>query len=208
MILATGFCYEVVSYKASHALLLISDLSCVPVWGLLISDSSTRALWLQQIPNSEAGIWWEIPLNIADEVPARLSRDLQYAVKSYDMEPTALLPLRRKACCRFLSPLKIYRPRPVLNSRNLGAVASMLKTLWSKKQILCKVNLFPLSVPPALLLDDSDRMITGELWWTNREVFMSISFHHGSPCSYITFGTNNRPLLAAVQRRSLTPSTR
>jgi len=32
-----------------------------------------------------------------------------HAVKSYDMGPTALLPLRRKVCCGFLSPLKIHR---------------------------------------------------------------------------------------------------
>jgi hypothetical protein len=29
------------------------------------------------------------------------------AVKFYDLGPTCLLPLRSKACCRFLSPLKI-----------------------------------------------------------------------------------------------------
>jgi hypothetical protein len=29
----------------------------------------------------------------------------------YDMGPTALLPLRRKACCGFLSPLNIHRPQ-------------------------------------------------------------------------------------------------
>jgi hypothetical protein len=32
---------------------------------------------------------------------------------------TALLPLRRKLCYGFLSPLKIYRPRPGLNPRTL-----------------------------------------------------------------------------------------
>jgi hypothetical protein len=31
-------------------------------------------------------------------------------VKSYDMGPTDLVPLRRKACCGFLSLLKINRP--------------------------------------------------------------------------------------------------
>jgi hypothetical protein len=40
------------------------------------------------------------------------------------MGPTALLPLRRKWCYGFLSPLKIHRPRPGLNPRTLGPVAS------------------------------------------------------------------------------------
>jgi hypothetical protein len=32
--------------------------------------------------------------------------DLIHSVESYDMGPPALLPIQRKACCRFLSPLK------------------------------------------------------------------------------------------------------
>jgi hypothetical protein len=35
-----------------------------------------------------------------------LQTDFLHATKSYNMEPMALLPLRRKECCRFLSPLK------------------------------------------------------------------------------------------------------
>jgi hypothetical protein len=42
------------------------------------------------------------------------------------MGPTALLPLRRKSCYGFLSPLRIYRPRTGLNPRTLGPVASTL----------------------------------------------------------------------------------
>jgi hypothetical protein len=41
---------------------------------------------------------------------------------------TALLPLRRKLCYGFLSPLNIHRPRPGLNPRTLGPVASTLTT--------------------------------------------------------------------------------
>jgi hypothetical protein len=41
------------------------------------------------------------------------------------MEPTTLLT-RRKSCYGFLSPLKIHRPRPGLNPRTLGPVASTL----------------------------------------------------------------------------------
>jgi hypothetical protein len=36
------------------------------------------------------------------------STDLLHAVKSYDMVPPALLHIRRKVCCGFLSPLKIH----------------------------------------------------------------------------------------------------
>jgi hypothetical protein len=34
--------------------------------------------------------------------PHGTSRDLQHAVKSYDMEPPALLPIQREMCCDFL----------------------------------------------------------------------------------------------------------
>jgi hypothetical protein len=37
------------------------------------------------------------------------SRDLQHAVKSYDMRPPALFSIRIKVCCGFLSFLKIHR---------------------------------------------------------------------------------------------------
>jgi hypothetical protein len=42
------------------------------------------------------------------------------------MELRALLPLRRKSCCRFLSPLKVLRPRPGLNPRTLCPMASTI----------------------------------------------------------------------------------
>jgi hypothetical protein len=41
---------------------------------------------------------------------------------------TALLPLRKKWCSGFLSPLKIHRPRLESNPRTLGPVASTLTT--------------------------------------------------------------------------------
>jgi hypothetical protein len=44
----TGYCYVVVSYKASRALRSFSDLLCVPVLVLIISDSSIRDLWVQR----------------------------------------------------------------------------------------------------------------------------------------------------------------
>jgi hypothetical protein len=55
--------------------------------------------------------------------------------KSYDMGPTALLPLVRKQCYEFLSPFKTRRPRPRFNPRTLGLMASTLNTR-SPKAIL------------------------------------------------------------------------
>jgi hypothetical protein len=37
-----------------------------------------------------------------------LASDFLHAVKSYDTGPSVLLPLRMKACCGILSPLKIH----------------------------------------------------------------------------------------------------
>jgi hypothetical protein len=62
------YCYGVVSYKASHALEPLSDLSCIPIWVLIFSDSFTSALWLQHTYNSKAGSWHEMSLNLADAV--------------------------------------------------------------------------------------------------------------------------------------------
>jgi hypothetical protein len=61
-ITGTGYCYEVVSYKASNALRLFSS----HIWVLIIPDSSTTALWLQQTPSSEAGSWREMSMDFAD----------------------------------------------------------------------------------------------------------------------------------------------
>jgi hypothetical protein len=44
----TGYCYEVLSYKASHVLRPFSDLLYVPIWVLITPDTSTSAIWLQQ----------------------------------------------------------------------------------------------------------------------------------------------------------------
>jgi hypothetical protein len=35
--------------------------------------------------------------------------------------------------------------------------------------------------------------IARELWWTNQEFPLPISFHSGSPCSYITCEMNDMP---------------
>jgi hypothetical protein len=70
-----------------------------PIWVLIVPDSSTRALWQQreERPNSEEG------RNMARNFRAfylqvyfHTRRVLYHAVKSYDMGPTALLPLPPK----------------------------------------------------------------------------------------------------------------
>ena len=73
-----------------------------------------------------------------------------------DMGPTALLPLRRKACWGFFSPLKIRRLRPGLNPRTWVPKASTLPldhrsrftSTYNLKKILTKH--FPLwtLIPP------------------------------------------------------------
>jgi hypothetical protein len=36
-------------------------------------------------------------------------------------------------------------------------------------------------------------MVDRKLWWTDQEFTLPISFHHGYPFIYITWGMNNRP---------------
>jgi hypothetical protein len=55
-----------------------------------------------------------------------LASGFLHAKKYYDMEPPTLLPLRRKACCEFLSPLNIHHSRPGLNTRILRPIASTI----------------------------------------------------------------------------------
>jgi hypothetical protein len=56
-------------------------------------------------------------------------RVLKHDVKSYDIRPAALIPLRILACITFLSSLKIHRPRPGLNTRTLSLIASTTNTI-------------------------------------------------------------------------------
>jgi hypothetical protein len=43
-----------------------------------------------------------------------MSMDLKHTLKSYNMGPPALIPIRRNVCCPFLSPLKIHHLSQVL----------------------------------------------------------------------------------------------
>jgi hypothetical protein len=131
ILLVTSYCYGVVSYKASHALRQFSDLLCFPISVPIILDSSTRAL--RQIPaetpSTKLGETWREMENFADEIS--LSYSAVFFVmpeKSYDMEPTALRPLRRKARWGFLSPLKTCHPRTCMNPVTFGPVVSTITT--------------------------------------------------------------------------------
>jgi hypothetical protein len=135
--------------------------------------------------------------------------------------PTALLPLPlpRKWCCRFISPLKINRPRPSLNPRILGPMASMLTTKPSKATRLTTLE--------SLLSLDSKSKTFLWLWWlvaglSPRKLGFALGTETGLspscsalPCQYhFTLAICTRawssgwtvgPLLATVQRRSLIP---
>jgi hypothetical protein len=84
-------------------------------------DSSTRSLWQSYQHNHLVAYQEELAMNFALRSISFIFRMyFLHAVKSYDMGPMALLHLRRKVCCGFLSSLKIHCPRPGLNLRTLG----------------------------------------------------------------------------------------
>jgi hypothetical protein len=85
------------------------------------SDSSTRALWqaYQESTSSKAGGTGEV--NDEFCVTKYLFHTWkEHAVKSYDMGPTALLPLRREGG----AAADFYRPWADLDPGTLGTIAS------------------------------------------------------------------------------------
>jgi hypothetical protein len=72
---------------------------------------------------------------------------------------------------------------------------TVCKTITKQEQRYFEdeIHKFLLQVPPDLLLDDSAGRIAIELWWTNEEFPLPITFHRGSPCSYIIWELKNRP---------------
>jgi hypothetical protein len=59
-------------------------------------------------------------VNLAYEISVSYCRDVYHAVKSYEMGPTALLPLRRKSCYRSIA-LKHPSFWAVSETVNLGS---------------------------------------------------------------------------------------
>jgi hypothetical protein len=121
-----------------HRPLWISVWSCTPCPPLLSTLVSSYSLWsgsLQSVP-STGHFWWvliplinqpvlsgcikdiykwsrELARNVLEfcwhSISLILRKVLQHAVQSYDVGLLALLTIRRKVCCGFLSPLKIHR---------------------------------------------------------------------------------------------------
>jgi hypothetical protein len=68
------------------------------------------------------------------------------------------------------------------------------KSLTSVTEILQGQILIPFTHASCLLPDDCAGRIARELWWMSQDfLLLTSSFHHGSPCSYITCRMNNRP---------------
>jgi hypothetical protein len=68
--------------------------------------------------------------------PRGTSRVLLHAVKSYDMGPPALLPIRKERVLRIFIALKNPSPMSGSNPRPLGPVASTLTTT-PPRRLLC-----------------------------------------------------------------------
>jgi hypothetical protein len=85
------------------------------------ADSSTRALrksyQQSHLVTQLEGMAKEIMNFCHTKYLLHVSKGSLTCRKSYNMGPMALFPLRRKACCVFVSPLKIHRPRQGLNPR-------------------------------------------------------------------------------------------
>jgi hypothetical protein len=79
---------------ASQALRPLLIYCVFPIRVLIVTDSSTRSLYQKQrhLAVKQGESWCEMAVNFADEVSVILRRDFNIVVKSYNMEPTALLP--------------------------------------------------------------------------------------------------------------------
>jgi hypothetical protein len=95
------------------------------------TDSYPRALRksYQQSHSSKSGETWLRKLLIWPSKYLRSCFEVFFlhVVKSFNMGPPDLLPLQRKSCCEFVSPLEIHRPG--LNPQTLGPIASTLTTI-------------------------------------------------------------------------------
>jgi hypothetical protein len=82
-------------------------------------------IWQQFRRNWRRKWWFFFSFRIISFI---LCMVLYNVVKCYGMGVTSLFPLRRKASCGFLSPLKILRHRPGLNLQILGPMGNTLTT--------------------------------------------------------------------------------
>jgi hypothetical protein len=109
-----------VNVRAAVVVMLAGDNS----W--LVYQSSLAVLPADKSGASRRNGWRN--KNFAYSVSLITSADLLRAIKCYDMGPPALFPIRRKVCCRFLSPLKIHRLSQVWTHNPWGPVANTLTT--------------------------------------------------------------------------------
>jgi hypothetical protein len=120
------YSYRVVSHKAFQALRLFSDLLFVTIWVLIIPDSLTTALYLKpaETTSSEAG------RNVARNSRGFYLRSISdiFCKIFFKCLKILWLPLRWMSGYGLLSPLKMNRPRPALNLRNLGPIVSTITT--------------------------------------------------------------------------------
>jgi hypothetical protein len=107
-LLATGYCYRVVSYKVSRTLRSFLNY-CASNLSSNTLDSSTSALWLHQRHLAVKKVFGEKVLEFCwRSMSIVLCKLLLRAIKSYDTGLPALLPIRSKVCCGFLSPLAFW----------------------------------------------------------------------------------------------------
>jgi hypothetical protein len=67
--------------------------------------------------------------------PCGISRVLLHAVKSYDMGPSALIPIREEGVLRIFLAFKNPSPWPRSNPQPLGPVASTLITRPPRRMV-------------------------------------------------------------------------
>jgi hypothetical protein len=93
----------------------------------LTPNLTTTALWSSRR--------WAKEMRISSIHPCGTSKVILHAVKSYDMGPPTLLPIREEGVLRIFIVLKIPSPWPGSNPQTLGPVASTLTTRPPRRRV-------------------------------------------------------------------------
>jgi hypothetical protein len=127
----TGYCYGVVSYKASHAMRPFLICCAFPIWVLIfLTHPPELSGSNHQKPSSKAGI------NLATNgrefcrrsISVILRRDLLSRRKISRHRTNGFTSRPKEVVLMILSPLKAHRPRPGLNPGILGPMLSTITT--------------------------------------------------------------------------------
>jgi hypothetical protein len=106
----------------------ICPCTVLPIWVLIIHNSSTRFIWqVPETPSGKAGR--KLPkksVNFSVEYLFHTTQGSLTFRKILRHGAYDLLPLRQTSYYGFLPPLKISHPQPNLNPQTLGPMASML----------------------------------------------------------------------------------